>query len=372
MGKHILVTGGCGFIGSFLVDELVRLGWRVRIFDSLDPQVHPTGQAPAWLNKEAEFIRGDVRDYSALERALRGIEIVSHHASAVGVGQSQYQVKHYTDVNIGGTANLLDLIVNKYRGIEKLTVASSMSCYGEGAYRCAKCNTTDARLREAEDMNAGRWELRCPHCRNDLMPVGTTEEKPFAPNSIYAITKRVQEDMVMHLGITYKIPTVALRYFNVYGLRQSLSNPYTGVVAIFLSRLLNDNRPVVYEDGGQRRDFVSVHDIVGANVLAIENDKANHKSFNVGTGEPVSVGEIALALAGLLKKNIAPKVVGKFRPGDIRHCYSSIDKIKRELSYKPEWSFERGMSELIEWSKSEGAIDKFDSATDELKRKGLL
>lgn len=371
--SSVLVTGGCGFIGSQIVDLLVSKNYKVRVLDNLDPQVHTSGKMPPWINSGAEYIQGDVRDARALENALKSIDAVIHDAAAVGVGQSQYQIKHYSDVNIGGTANLLDLIVNKFRDkIRKIIVASSMSCYGEGSYLCPKCGPTLAELRTSEAMQSGKWEVPCPKCKAWLKSIGTPESKPFECNSIYAITKKVQEEMVLNIGQTYKIPAVALRYFNVYGPRQSLSNPYTGVAAIFLSRLKNNNPPVIYEDGLQTRDFISVHDIAKANLLALENSGGDYQSFNVGTGKAISVLEIAQKLAKLLGKNIQPDITKKFRSGDIRHCVSDIGKIRKTFGFRPEWDFERGMKELMEWSQSQTAEDKFETVTKELRSKGLL
>ncbi len=371
--KNILITGGCGFIGSHIVDLLVSKGYHVRVLDNLDPQVHNSGELPAWANTNAEYVRGNIDDTESLKKALAGIDAVCHQAAAVGVGQSQYQVKHYTDVNIGGTANLLDLIVNQYRDrIRKIIVASSMSCYGEGAYQCPKCGPAVAGARDDKAMTSGNWEVPCQKCGGNLKPIGTSESKPFDCTSIYALTKKAQEEMVLNIGQTYKIPAVALRYFNVYGPRQSLSNPYTGVAAIFLSRLKNGNRPVIYEDGLQTRDFVSVHDIANANLLALESSKADYQPFNVGTGKAISVLEIAQQLSNLLGKNIDPEITKKFRPGDIRHCFSDISKITKTLGFKPAWNFARGMQELIEWSQSQKADDRFGIATQELRLKGLI
>ncbi|HPJ73102.1 MAG TPA: SDR family NAD(P)-dependent oxidoreductase, partial [bacterium] len=255
----ILVTGGAGFIGSFIVDALVREGHRVRIFDNIEPQVHPGGKAPDYLNPEAEFVRADVRDYEALARAVEDVEIVFHEAAMVGVGQSMYQISRYMEVNTLGTANLLDILVNRPNRVRKLIVPSSMSTYGEGAYRCAACGIVSPPLRTEEQMASGDWEVHCPVCGAVAVPVPTPETKLQEINSIYALAKKDQEEMVLNIGVTYRIPVVALRYFNVFGPRQSLSNPYTGVAAIFMSRLKNDHPPVVFEDGLQSRDFISVH-----------------------------------------------------------------------------------------------------------------
>ena len=369
---HILVTGGAGFIGSFIVDELVRRGHKVRIFDNLTEQVHTAGGPPDYLNAEAEFIRGDIRDRDALAKALQGIEAVFHKAAAVGVGQSQYEIKHYVDVNIGGTANLLDILANEDHRVQKLIVAASMSSYGEGCYRCETHGVVRPPLRTPEQMALLEWELFCPACGSALTPVPTDETAAYHPNSVYAITKGVQEDLVLNFGLTYDIQAVGLRYFNAYGPRQSLSNPYTGVAAIFLSRLKNGHPPIVYEDGIQTRDFVSVHDVVQANLLALERDLDGPSSFNIGTGDPRGIAAIAETLGELLEANIPPEVTRTFRKGDVRHCYADITRARESLGFEPKVSFEDGMRELIQWSLDAESADRMDEAVDELKRRGLV
>lgn len=372
MGKKVLVSGGAGFIGSFTVDALLEKGYQVRVFDNLDPQVHPRQEIPRYLSNEVEFIKGDVRNYQQLKKALKGMELVLHLASAVGVGQSQYQIKHYVDTNVGGTANLLDIIVNTRNQVEKIIVAASMSCYGEGCYRCFKCGQVRPPLRTEEQLSDSKWELNCPHCQEVLKPVPTSEQAERHCNSVYAMTKRDQEDMVLNIGKTYKIPAIALRYFNVYGPRQSLSNPYTGVAAIFMSRIKNDNPPVIYEDGLQTRDFVSVHDIVRANLQALGHENHNYQPLNVGSGIPRTIKEIAELLASLYQKDIAPIITNKFRKGDVRHCYADINRIKNNMGFEPKISFTEGMRELIEWAHEADAEDRFDQATQELVHKGLI
>jgi dTDP-L-rhamnose 4-epimerase len=369
---NILVTGGAGFIGSYIVDRLIEAGHRVRIFDSLDPQVHPDGAKPVYLNSRAEFVHGDVRDYDALSKALEDMQIVFHEAAAVGVAQSQYQVKHYVDVNIGGTANLLDILANKPHQVEKLLVAASMSSYGEGTYECKKCGRVRPPLRGEAQMKKGDWECHCPECNGPLTPLTVREDDERIVNSIYAITKMVQEDMCLNIGKTYNIPTVALRYFNVYGPRQSLSNPYTGVAAIFMSRIKNDKAPIIFEDGLQSRDFISVHDIVEANMLAMANSRADYKSYNVASGKITTVLGIAEKINELCGKEIAPEVTMKFRKGDVRHCLADVSKIEKELGFKPRVNFQDGMTELIRWSESVEAIDLVDKATAELQEKGIV
>lgn len=369
---RILVTGGAGFIGSFLTDGLVKAGHNVRIFDNLDPQVHPDGKLPDYVNKNAEFRKGDVRNYELLHKTIKDVEIIFHFAACVGVGQSQYLIKKYTDVTIGGTANLMDILINNKNKVKKIIIAASMSSYGEGLYRCSKCGNVRPGLRQEGQLKKKQWELRCPGCNRAVKPVATGEGQEQQGNSIYAITKRIQEDMVLNICRVYKIPGVALRFFNVYGPRQALSNPYTGVCAIFISRIKNDNSPVIYEDGLQTRDFISVHDVVEANLLAMNKREADYHNFNVGSGTAISIREIAEILIRLYKKPIEPQITNQYRKGDIRHCFADITKIKKYLGFKPREVFKNGMGELIEWSRKEEAKDGFEKARLELARKGLL
>ena len=370
--KSVLVTGGAGFIGSFIVDELVRRGHRVRIFDNLDPQVHPSGKPPVFLNKDAEFVQGDMRDYDAVAKAVEGMEVISNHAAAVGVGQSQYQIKYYVDVNTAGTANLLDVLANKKHKVEKMLVAASMSSYGEGMYECAEHGKVRPPIRTEAQMAAGRWELECPVCKATVKPVPIPETAEQLCNSIYAVTKKDQEDMSINVGVTYGIPTVAFRYFNVYGPRQSLSNPYTGVAAIFMSRIKNGHAPVIFEDGLQSRNFVSVHDIVQINMLAMESAGADYQSLNVGSQVVMTIKGVAEVLAKLFGKDLKPEITNRFRKGDVRHCFSDNSKVEKLLGFKNKVSFEDGMKELIEWSREAEAVDKFDVMADEMKSKGLV
>ncbi|MBW2981192.1 SDR family NAD(P)-dependent oxidoreductase [Candidatus Woesearchaeota archaeon] len=370
--KHkVLVTGGAGFIGSFLVDKLVEQGHDVRILDNFEPQVHQKG-APGYLNKEAELIKGDMRDIEDLKKAISDVEVIFHQAAMVGVGQSMYQIQKYVDVNSFGTAKLLDLLANSENNVKKIIVASSMSTYGEGSYKCEKCGEVNPPLRSEEQMKKGDWEVRCSKCNSILKPIPTKETKKQDLNSIYALTKKEQEDMCLIFGKSYGIPIISLRYFNVFGPRQSLSNPYTGVTAIFMSRIKNDNQPIIYEDGLQTRDFISIHDIVDANILSMEKNSANYEILNVGTGKQITIKNIAEVLTKLYGKDIKPQITNKFRKGDIRHCFADISKIKSKLGFEPRISFEEGMKELIEWSKGVEAEDKFEEAASELKEKGLL
>jgi len=366
----ILVTGGAGFIGSHTVDKLIELGHDVVVLDNLEEQVH-LGKKPDYLNPKAEYIFKDVRDEKTLEDILRNVEVVFHLAAAVGVGQSMYEIEKYVDVNVMGTAKLLDMLVNTEHSVRKLVVASSMSIYGEGAYVCEDCGVVYPELRTDEQMKRGEWEMKCPMCGKIVDPIPTNEEKPLKPTSVYAVTKRDQEELCLSVGRAYGIPTVALRYFNVYGPRQSLSNPYTGVCAIFSSRIKNNKPPIIYEDGLQTRDFVYVDDVVQANVLVMEKSVANYKALNVGAGKRISILEVAKVISKLYGKDIEPRIENKYRSGDIRHCFADITKI-RNIGFEPKFSFEEGMRKLVEWGQRAEAIDKVDLATKELEEKGLV
>lgn len=375
----VLVTGGAGFVGSFLCEELHKQGYEIRIFDNFEPQVHASGlnNLKQLVTTRGEFVKGfelvwgDVRNSPQLEAAMKGVDAIVHFAAQVGVGQSMYEIHRYVDHNTAGTAVLLDLLAARKHSVKKLVVASSMSIYGEGAFDCPVCGEVYPKLRALPQMQAGDWEARCPRCSRGAAPKATREDKPLSPTSIYAITKRDQEEMCLSVGRAYDIPTVALRFFNIYGPRQALNNPYTGVAAIFSSRLLNNRPPVVFEDGHQTRDFVHVTDIVQATMLALTMDEANFDVFNVGTGRPISVRQVANLLAKRMGRDIAPQIESKFREGDIRHCYGDIGKISRRLGYRPKVELEVGIDELIAWASNQTAEDRFDQAAAELVSRGL-
>ncbi len=371
MNKQILITGGAGFVGSHLADGLLAAGHRVRILDDLTPQVHPRG-VPDYLSTDVELMTGDVRDPNRLKEALAGVDVVYHFAATVGVGQSMYEIGRYMSVNTQGTAELLQAILDSRMQLEKLVVASSMSIYGEGRYVCGACGRAAAPpVRSTEQLKAGRWELHCDACGGVLKPTATNEEKPSEINSMYALSKRDQEELCLIYGRTYGLPVTALRFFNIYGTRQALSNPYTGVAAIFASRLLNDQAPLVFEDGEQMRDFVSVHDIVRANLLAMERPEANDQVINVGRGQPISIRGVAEILAKALGKEIEPVITKKYRAGDIRHCYADLTKARTLLGYEPQVSYEEGFRELAEWLGEQEAEDKADTMLQELSAYGL-
>jgi len=355
--RRVLVTGGAGFVGSHLVDALLARGDRVRVFDNLDPQVHgPDRRPPPWLSPDAEFVPGDMRDPDAVARSLRGVDVVFHLAAAVGVGQSMYQIADYTATNTLGTAYLLQALVDSRQSLERLVVASSMSIYGEGRSVRPDGVAPLTRRRSVEQLYQHDWELRDPD-GTELSPRPTDEEKELDPTSIYALNKADQERMVLQVGGAYDIPGVALRFFNIFGPRQALSNPYTGVVAIFSARLLNGNSPLIFEDGRQSRDFVSVHDVVRSLILAAERESAIGGAFNVGSGRSVSVNDVARTLAGVLGVDMEPEVTGRYRVGDIRHCFADITRAREKLGYEPTVTLEEGMKELVQWLREQDRPD---------------
>ncbi|MCU7492086.1 MAG: NAD-dependent epimerase/dehydratase family protein [Ignavibacteria bacterium] len=378
MSKNILVTGGAGFIGSHLCDELLRNGYNVRVLDNLSPQVHSSpgkhsnGHKPSppdYLNKEAEFIYGDVRNRDILVKALKKIDAVFHLAASVGVGQSMYEIESYTSVNNLGTAVLLEMLIKN--PVEKLIVASSMSIYGEGLYKTSDGKLKISAQRSLEQLKKGVWELYDSK-GNFLRPVPTPESKTPSLSSVYALSKYDQERLCLMIGRAYNIPTAALRFFNVFGTRQALSNPYTGVLAIFGSRYLNNNPPVIFEDGNQMRDFVSVYDVAQACRLALEVQKSPDRVFNIGSGHPYKIRKVAEKMAQVLgKEGLDPVIRGKYRVGDIRHCFADISLAKSVLGYKPRVSLEQGLIELSEWLSGQIAKDHVDSANSELEKRGL-
>jgi dTDP-L-rhamnose 4-epimerase len=353
---------------------LVERGCDVRTYDALVPQVHGPEQAvPDYVNPNAEFVKGDVRDHDALARALQGVDVVYHLAAAVGVGQSMYQIQYYTDVNTLGGAVLLDLLANTQHQVRKVLVASSMSIYGEGKYECADCGVVYPRLRTEAQLKARDWEMKCPHCGRDVRSVPTDEDKPLYPTSIYAITKRDHEEMFLSIGFAYGIPAVALRFFNTYGPRQALSNPYTGIAAIFSGRLLNGQPPIIYEDGRQSRDITHVSDIVQGLLLAMDKPEADYQVLNLGTGVPTSVAEVAEMLSQhLTGGQVKSQILNQFRAGDIRHCYADLTKARRLLGFEPKITLQEGMSDLLAWVKEQTAIDRFDQVEKELAAKELV
>jgi dTDP-L-rhamnose 4-epimerase len=370
MTKHILITGGAGFIGSHLADALLARGHRVRALDNLSPQVHGSRRVrPDYLDPEVELIIGDIRDSAIVRRALQGIDTVYHMASAVGVGQSMYEMAHYTAINNLGTAVLLEALAAE--PVDRLVVASSMSLYGEGLYQSSDGSTCLGEERDLAQLRAGDWEVRNA-LGEVLTPIPTPETKLPSLASIYALSKFDQERMSLLIGRAYGIPTTALRFFNVFGTRQALSNPYTGVLAIFASRLLNGNRPSVFEDGLQRRDFVSVYDVARACCLVLDGSGSAGGVFNVGSGRSYTIAEIARRIARVLgREYLEPEITGKYRVGDIRHCFADISLARSALGYEPEIELETGLEELAGWLEGQAATDRVEEASAELAARGL-
>ena len=373
MTRRALITGGAGFIGSHLADLLLESGYEVRALDSLDPQVHGEGaDRPAYLDDRVELVRGDVRDGDAVDSALEGCSVLVHFAAAVGVGQSMYEIERYTSVNALGAAVVLQRALDHRGHLDRMLVASSMSIYGEGLYSCPECGTVAPRLRSAGQLARREWEVRCPGCGSPCTPLPTPESKPLYPTSIYAVNKRDHEEMFLSVGEAYDIPATAMRFFNVYGERQALSNPYTGVGAIFASRLLNGNPPVIFEDGGQSRDFIHVRDVARACVMALESPDSAGQVFNVGTGRSTSVRDIARAIARHLGHPEDDVIVrNQYRAGDIRHCYADVSRARDVLGFRAGIDFEDGVGELCDWVESQSALDLVDRATEELRQRGL-
>lgn len=373
-GEHVLITGGAGFVGSHLADALLAEGCQVTVFDNLEPQVHGDhGARPPYLSQNARFVCGDVRDADRLVGPLRDAEVVVHLAAMVGVGQSMYQIRRYTEVNTMGAATLLQVLAEGQGSVRKVVVASSMSIYGEGAYDCPACGHVAPRLRAERQLMERQWEVRCPSCGAEVRPQPTGEGKPLYPSSIYAINKRDHEEMFLAVGSAYRLPVVALRFFNIYGSRQALSNPYTGAAAIFCSRIMNHQPPLIYEDGQQLRDFVHVSDVVQACCLAIQHAEADGQVLNVGGGRPLSINQVAGILAQTLGWHGGAEVTGKYRAGDIRHCYADISRARELLGFEPKVAFEQGVHELVDWVGRQHRIrDDVVAATHELSERGLV
>ncbi len=375
--ENVLVTGGAGFIGSHLVDRLVALGHRVRVFDNLDPEAHGEGATwPAYCNEGAEYVKGDVRDRDAFHQALRGIDVVFHYAAAVGSGISMFQVRRYVDVNCMGTANLLELVRERDVAVRKIIVASSMTAMGEGTYRCTEHGVFYPRTRPPEQFARGEWELRCPHCRVPAEPLAMVEDRPLLPTSIYGLTKKDQEEMCLMIGRANRIPVVAFRYFSAYGRRQSMSNPYTGVLARFATRVISGRAPLVFEDGRQLKDTIHISDIVAVNMRAMGHDGGDYEMFNIGGGRAVSVNEIARTICDLHGSGLKPELTGQYRVSDARHGWSDNSKVERMLGWRPEMSFEAGAADLVAWlaelpqEQVERSIDTFNRLEREAETKG--
>jgi dTDP-L-rhamnose 4-epimerase len=377
MTRRALVTGGAGFIGSHLVDVLLARGYEVTVLDALAPQVHGDSELdahgwPVYLNRRARRIKGAILDDGLFASSLTGVTHLVHLAASVGVGQSMTNIVDYTRNNVLSSALILQVLSDHPHTVERIAVASSMSIYGEGAYRRLSTGSVYAPpLRDHDQLARRAWELCIDG--EELCPIPTAEDKVLRPLSIYAVNKRDQEDMFIAVGRALRIPTIALRVFNAYGSRQALSNPYTGLAAIFISQLLNDRAPMIFEDGRQLRDFIHVQDVAEAFATVLDSDVAVWDMFNVGSGRAMTVNELAQALAKMLRKDIAPRMLGKYRVGDIRHCFPDITKMRETFGFMPRRSFEDGMRELISWVRAaRRPINRTDRSLTELEEHKLV
>lgn len=363
-----LVTGGAGFIGSHIADQLLAAGHDVRVLDNLEQPTHPPGP-PVNLGPDVEFIHGDVRNTRDLERALDGVNVVFHEAATGGFTP---QISAYVDSNILGTARLLETIRDGRYPVEKIIVASSMGVYGEGKYRCDQHGVVYPRLRPVAQLNVRRWEVECPSCSAQMQSLAVDEGTPTRPERAYSISKLAQERLVLSAGLEFGIPAVALRYFLTFGPRQSLFNPYTGICSIFSTMILNGVPPMIFEDGRQTRDFVFVEDVARANLLVVDDDRANYEVFNVGSGRPVSVAHVCQSLADVYGRSVEPRREGEYRLGDVRHMSADIDKL-RQLGFTPRVSFEQGLSKYAEWIASQGNVKEYFSLVEaRLRDTGMI
>ncbi len=372
--KNILITGGAGFIGSEVAIKLVHKGYNVRILDNLSPQIHGSNaKIPDKLLGIVEFIKGDVRNKEDWNNAVKNQDAIIHLAAETGTGQSMYEIYRYSNTNICGTANMLDILTNQKHTIKKIIVASSRAVYGEGKYRCEKHGVVYPFERKEDDMLKGDFEVKCPFCNSNLELCATSEDSDIHPLSIYGITKQVQEEMVMVICKALKIPCVLYRYQNVYGPGQSLSNPYTGILSIFSSRIINNEEINIFEDGMETRDFVYIEDIVNATIMGLENANADYNIFNVGSGNSTDVNTVVSVLSDVYKQKVKKKISGDFRVGDIRHNYADISKIKNLIGFVPSVSFKKGIGNFAEWVLAQSNIqNKYEESLEEMRKKGLM
>jgi dTDP-L-rhamnose 4-epimerase len=373
----VLVIGGAGFIGSHTADGLLREGYDIRIADNLDTQVHPSATLPGYLARETEFVLCDVRDRDQLRKVVNGIHALFYLAGAVGVGDSMYRVQHYAEANLLGAANLLDILANEKHSIEKIVLSSSVTVYGEGKYHCPEHGVVFPKERTLHQFEARCWDPPCPalsggQCVATLESLATDEDKPLFPKSVYAITKRAQEEMFLNVCGSYGVAVTILRYFNVFGTRQSLSNPYTGVAKNFAAALRTDSAPIIYEDGRQTRDFVNVRDVVEANLLALKKPEADGEIFNVGTGRDTSILELCATLSKLLGYRGEVKPSNRCRSGDVRHCFADTSKIRTQLGFEPRYIFPAGLEDVIRWSSTSTDPEVSKRAEAELDHHGLI
>ena len=374
--KNILITGGAGFIGSNLALKLIEIGCNITVLDNLSPQVH--GDNPdksslySTIKDKVNFIKGNVLNYEDWFNALNGIDVVVHLAAETGTGQSMYEIEKYTDVNIKGTSIFLDILANESHSVKKMIIASSRSIYGEGKYECKEHGFVYPTERQDMDMAGEDFSVKCPICRRDVALMATDESSKIHPSSIYGITKQVQEQMFLMMGKSLGIPAVSFRYQNVYGAGQSLSNPYTGILSIFSTRIKNGNDISIFEDGLESRDFVYVDDVVDATILGIEKDEANGEVFNVGLGKAIDVLTVAKTLINIYESDAKISISKNYRLGDIRHNYADLTKIAKKLGFRPKVSFEQGILKFAEWVNEQVIFeDQYEKSIEEMKAKGL-
>ncbi len=375
--KNILITGGAGFIGSNLALKLIDKGYKVTVLDNLSKQIHgenPEKDSDLYnsIKGKVNFILGDILNKELLSKAISNVDVIVHLAAETGTGQSMYEVQRYVDVNVGGTALLLDLLVNNENTVKKVVVASSRSIYGEGRYHSKKYGMVYPLHRSSEDMTNGDFEVKYKDDAN-LELLATDEDSKIHPSSVYGITKQNQEQMVMTVCSSIGIEPVAFRYQNVYGPGQSLKNPYTGILSIFSTQIRNGNKINIFEDGSESRDFVYIDDVVNATILGIEKEEANGEVFNVGTGEATDVISVANKLSQNYNIEVPIEISGKFRVGDIRHNYADLSKINKALGFSPQVSFDEGIKKFTNWVLTQELVeDKYQSSIDEMKEKGLF
>ena len=375
--KNILITGGAGLIGSNVARKLLAKGYEVTVLDNLSPQIHgenPEYTSPLYRSIKdcVRFIQGSVTDRNDWLRALEGIDAVIHLAAETGTGQSMYEIEKYTAVNIGGTSLMLDILTNTKHSVSKVVVAASRAIYGEGRYLSEEMGYVYPLSRADEDMKRGDFECKYPGCAKPLQLVGTTEDSAVHPTSVYGITKQVQEQLVMTVCPSVGIAPVAFRYQNVYGPGQSLSNPYTGILSIFSTRIKNGNGINIFEDGRETRDFVYIEDVASATILGLEKDSANGESFNVGTGVATDVMTVARTLIENYGIEVPLTISGNYRLGDIRHNFADISKARRLLGFEPRWSFDAGIEQFTRWVNGQSVQeDRYEASIEEMKRKGL-
>ena len=378
MVKTILITGGAGFIGSSLSNALIAKGYHVIVLDNLSKQIHgedPEKTSPVFksLPPQVQFVRGDVTSKDDLEKVIARCDAIVHFAAETGTGQSMYEIKKYADVNIGGTALLLDILVNTKHSVRKVIVASSRSVYGEGKYFSKKNGVIYPAHRTSDFMDKGDFEVKYGETNDILEVMATDEDSKIHPSSVYGITKYNQEQMVMTVCPTIGIAPVAFRYQNVFGPGQSLSNPYTGILSIFSTLIRNGNPINIFEDGKESRDFIYIDDVVDATIAGMEKTEADGTVYNVGSGIAVSVLQVVEALMKSYNKKVPYRITGNYRIGDIRHNYADITKIKSELNFMPKVKFEEGIDRFARWVEQQYLpVDKYEASLNEMKEKGLL